>query len=77
MERMIDLTEQLRRYMRKSGYTMNALAREAGVGYPIVYDFMHERRVISIASAAKICRVLGLTLQPRPEPKQRQRSKGR
>ena len=50
--------------MGKSGYTMNALAREAGVGYPIVYDFMHERRVISIASAAKICRVLGLTLQP-------------
>lgn len=64
MERMMDLTEQLRWHMRKSGYTMNALAREAGVGYPIVYDFMHERRVISIASAAKICRVLGLTLQP-------------
>ena len=74
MESMKDLTAQLRRYMSESGYTMNALAREAGLGYPIVYDFMHERRVISIASAAKICRVLGLTLQPRPESKQR--SKG-
>ena len=73
MERIIDLTGQLRRYMQKSGYTMNALAREAGVGYPIVYDFMHERRVISIASAAKICRVLGLTLQPRQEPRRQQR----
>ena len=42
---------------------MNALAREAGLGYPIVYDFLKGRRAITVNSAAKLCNVLGLELR--------------
>ncbi len=76
-QRMIDLKEQLKRACLQSGLTANALARQAGLGYPIVYEFMKAQRSITINSAAKLARVLGLELRPVRRGKQKTKRKDR
>lgn len=61
---MDNIAEQLRQAALQDDRSINALAREAGLGYPIVYEFLHGRRAITISSAAQLCRVLQLELRP-------------
>ena len=57
-----DLAGQLRRAIAKSGMTRFKLSRLSGVGYSPLYKFVAGEGDLTLASASKICAVLGLTL---------------
>jgi plasmid maintenance system antidote protein VapI len=66
--RMLSLDEQLRAAIRaaiksKDGPTEHGLAMAAGVSPPILHRFMHSERTLTLETADKLCRFLGLSLK--------------
>ncbi|MCH8829371.1 MAG: helix-turn-helix transcriptional regulator [Planctomycetes bacterium] len=62
----LDLAEQLRGAFRDSGMSRYMLAKRAGVSYAVVHRFVAAERDITLATATRICDVLGLELKPAP-----------
>jgi len=57
-----DLSEDLKKAITDSGLTHYAIAKAAAVGQPIIDRFMSGERDMRVATAAKICQVLGYGL---------------
>ncbi len=62
---MADLEKQLRDEAGRSGLSMFALAKRAGLGYASVHGFCMYDRSISLGSATKLAAALGLELRKR------------
>ena len=60
---MKSLADSLRRAILESGMTPTELARRASVPQPCVSVFVRKKRDLTLATAGKICRVLGLELK--------------
>lgn len=56
------LEEQIREAISSSGLTPTDLAKRAGVALPQVTRFVKGERSVSLDTAWKLCRVLGLKL---------------
>lgn len=59
-----DMTEQLRQAIRDSELRPAEIAREAGIGYASMYDFLNGKKGLSLTVAARIAKVLNLELRP-------------
>ena len=59
---MDSLIETIREEFRKSGRSMKSVAEEAGLGYGNVHRIINTTDRVSLATADKVCRVLGLKL---------------
>ena len=59
----VDLEKQLRNEARRSGLSVLALAKLAGLGYATTHGFLSGSRTISIKSAARLASALGLELR--------------
>jgi hypothetical protein len=53
------LRREIRRVRRDEGVTMYAIARDAGLNYAIVYEFVKGRRSLKLGSVDAIVEVLG------------------
>ena len=60
-----DLGGQLRQAFAESGLSRFELARRAEISYAIVHRYMGGERDITLTTAGKLAKVLGLELQPR------------
>jgi DNA-binding phage protein len=58
----MDLASQLRKAMKDSGMALYAIAKGAGLDYPVVYRFYHEKRDIRVSSVSRLADFLGLEL---------------
>ena len=58
------LVDELREAIRNSGETEYRVAKESGVAQPILNRFLHGERGVSLETAAKVCKYLGLHLAP-------------
>jgi DNA-binding phage protein len=58
------LVDELRDAILNCGETEYRVAKESGVAQPILNRFLREERGISLETAAKVCKYLGLHLAP-------------
>jgi plasmid maintenance system antidote protein VapI len=58
------LADQLRKAIKDSGKTVNAVAVEAGIPQPVLHRFAAEERDLTLDTADKLARYFGLTLKP-------------
>ena len=66
------LDEQIRKIVKKSGMTTNALAVAAGLPQPVLHRFLKgERENIRLDTADKLCRFFGVKLTTPKWPKGR------
>ena len=56
------LVDELRKAILNSGQTEYRVAKDSGVAQPIVNRFLRGERGISLETAAKLCKYLGLHL---------------
>ena len=61
----MDIQEQLRQAILKAPMSRYALARETGVAEAVLSNFVNRKRSITMDTAAKLARELGLELTPR------------
>jgi transcriptional regulator with XRE-family HTH domain len=54
------LVEQLREAIRRSGRSLNQIAKAAGVGSNQLSRFMRGIRTLTLPAAEKVCQVLGI-----------------
>ncbi len=59
-----NVIDELRRAIAKSGRTEYRVAKDSGVPQPVLNRFLHGTRGISLATAARLCKYLGLHLAP-------------
>ena len=59
-----NIVDELREAILNSGQTEYRVAKESGVTQPIVNRFLRGERGISLETAAKLCKYLGLHLAP-------------
>ena len=57
----------LRKAIRKSGKTVNAIAVEAGVPQPVLHRFVKGERDLTLTTVQKLADYFGLELRPRNE----------
>ena len=69
----MDIIDQLLWAIDNSKMTLHEISMRAGLADPIVYRFVSEERGITLASASKLCRVLGLSLIDKKRRKMRGR----
>ncbi len=62
---MVDLGEQLKKAIRRSGLTRKQISDQASVGYAAIHGFMAGTRDLTLTSASKIADVVGVELKPR------------
>ena len=60
----MNLVEELRQAILNCGETEYRVAKESGVAQPILNRFLRRKRGISLETAAKVCKYLGLHLAP-------------
>lgn len=60
------LIEVLRREILEAGKSVFAVAKEARVSQPILSRFLSGKRGITLATAERLCRTLGLELRRTP-----------
>jgi plasmid maintenance system antidote protein VapI len=58
----LTITAELRKAILNSGKTEYRVAKDSGVAQPIVNRFLRGERGISLETAAKLCKYLGLHL---------------
>lgn len=56
------LAEAIREAIRSSGQTVYAVAKAAGVSQPVLHRFVAGERGLTLDTADKLCRYLGLRL---------------
>lgn len=59
------LAEVLRQAIRGGGETVAAVARGAGIVQPVLYRFVKGERDLTLRTADKLARYLGLELRPK------------
>ncbi len=59
-----DIEQVLLHAARTSGQTIAELARRAGLPYSAAHGFVRSERAITLKSAAKLAKALGLELRP-------------
>ena len=59
-----DIGDRLRQAAIDSGLSMKQLAVRSGLFYQSVHGFLRTGRGLSLQSAEKLCKVLGLELRP-------------
>jgi DNA-binding phage protein len=57
------VSDQLREAIRRDGRTLYRLALDSGVNHTILERFMRAERCMTLDTAGKVCKVLGLRLQ--------------
>ena len=61
--RPVSLAAQLRKAIKASGLTQYRIAKDTGVPQPVVNRFVNGERSITLETADKLCRYLGLKLR--------------
>ena len=64
--RTVDLEDQLRRAIRRSGLSPYRVATDAEVDRSVMTRFLNGDRGITLATASRICGVLGIELRRLP-----------
>jgi transcriptional regulator with XRE-family HTH domain len=64
----VSVTEQLRAYISATRLSLNELGRRTGVAPSQLSRFLRGGQVTTL-TVDRLCRVLGLTLQPGPAPR--------
>lgn len=64
MKRQVNLGDQLRRAVRRSGLNRNRIARDTGISYSVVHGFMAGVTDIQLTTASKIAAAVGVELCP-------------
>jgi plasmid maintenance system antidote protein VapI len=59
------MTDQLRKSIRDSGKTVNAIAVESGIPQPVLHRFVTGDRDLTVRTAQKLADYLGLELRQR------------
>ena len=60
---METLADQLRRAVNECEWSLNSIAREAGIPQPVLYRFVNgQRDAIRLDTADKLCRLFGMRL---------------
>ena len=59
------MADTIRKEFRKSGRTILSVAHDAGLGYANVHRLLNTTDKVTLATADKVCRVLGLKLVPK------------
>lgn len=62
--RHVDLAEQLRQAIRRSGLTRNQIAKRTDLSYAIVHGFVAGTKDLRLATASKIAAIVGVELRP-------------
>jgi transcriptional regulator with XRE-family HTH domain len=57
------IVDQLRKAIEKSGETQYSLSKATGVDQSVLSRFLHGERTISLETAARLCKHLGLELK--------------
>jgi len=63
MGRQVDLGEQLRKAIRRSGLTRNQIAKRADLSYSIVHGFVAGTNDLRLATASKIATIVDVDLR--------------
>ena len=61
---MVDLNEQLREAIRRSGLNRKQLADRTGISYSVIHGFMSGERSMTLRVASRVADVVGLELRP-------------
>ena len=61
--RMIELSEQLREAIRRSGFNRKQVADRTGISYSVIHGFMSGERGITLDTASKVAEVVGVELR--------------
>ena len=61
---MLDLRQQLRAAMKRSGLTRKQIADETGVSYSVIHGFAGGDRDVLLATASRIAAVVRVELRP-------------
>lgn len=69
MGRHVDLGEQLRKAIRRSGLTRNQIAKRTDLSYSIVHGFVAGTHDLRLATASKIAAIVDVDLRPRDTAK--------
>jgi len=64
MGRTRDIQEQLRQAILTAPFLPATLARESGVSEAVISRFVNGNRSVTMGTAAKLAKVLGLELRP-------------
>lgn len=60
---METLADQLRHAVNECEWSLNSIAREAGIPQPVLHRFVHgERDAIRLDTADKLCQLFGMRL---------------
>jgi plasmid maintenance system antidote protein VapI len=57
------MADQLKKAIRKSGKTVNAIAVEAGVPQPVLYRFVRGERDLTLTTVQKLADHFGMELR--------------
>jgi len=63
-KRKSDIEAQLRKAIKESPMSRYKIAQEGGIGEAPLSLFVNRKRTLTLASAAKVAKVLGLVLMP-------------
>ena len=64
------LQDQLRQAVQDSGLTLYAVAKGAGIAYPVLYRFASGERDLTLTTASKLTEYFGMRLTRPKRPKQ-------
>lgn len=59
------LAEQLKAAIAKYEFSVYRLAKEAGVPQPVLWRFVKGQRDLTLSTASKVAKVLGLAMRPK------------
>ena len=66
-----DIEEQLRQAILNSGMSRYRLSQLSGVANPVLSHFVNKHRSLTLTTAAKLAKTLGLSLRPEKKKKGR------
>jgi DNA-binding phage protein len=69
MSKRLTIAEQLRQAVRADGRGLARLSRDSGVAYAVLSRFMHGQRDITLRTAERVCKPLGIDLCSRTKGK--------
>jgi plasmid maintenance system antidote protein VapI len=61
------MADQLRKAMRTSGKTVNAIAVESGIPQPMLHRFLKGERDLTLRTAQKLADYFGVELRPKEQ----------
>ena len=64
-KRLSDIEQQLRKAIRQSGMSRYRLSKLTGVSDGVLSNFVNRKRSLTLKTAAKLAKALGLELRPK------------